>query len=311
MSSDFGGQLRVVLNISDGCVNGVEIFSTRPQDAAHVFIGRSPEVVVSTVGLLFSLCGTAQTIASLQAVEDALDLTVSSPQSAARDMMRRAEMLSQTMLRLCVDWRILFGLDVQPDLVRTCLNVENELEQALFQGTAWKTPGPMTMAPDLDKVKSILESLQTKTKAYNDGPADELRQALKTLDLKVLGPDLAHRLNDRLVNLTRLPIEMLKCQKKLGEGKCFDLPAKSKGQGQATVDTVRGPLTHRLTIKNSLIQSYDILAPTDINFAPDGPVVSGLLGLKIKDESSLKQAAELYVLAIDPCVECKVEIINA
>ena len=138
-----------------------------------MFIGRRPGDVVSTVGLLFSLCGTAQTIASLQAVEQALGLTIPPQQSAARDVLRLAEMLSQTVLRLCVDWRLIFGLDVQPDLVRACLNAENQLEDVLFNATTWKVPGGVAVGSNLTKVQSILETVQTATTTFNDGPADQ------------------------------------------------------------------------------------------------------------------------------------------
>lgn len=311
MDTGFGGQLRVVLNVFDGCVSGVKIISTRPEDASHVFIGRRPGDVVSTVGLLFSLCGTAQTIASLQAVEQALGLTIPPQQSAARDVLRLAEMLSQTVLRLCVDWRLIFGLDVQPDLVRACLNAENQLEDVLFNATTWKVPGGVAVGSNLTKVQSILETVQTATTTFNDGPADQLRKALEALDIKDLGPDLATRLEDRLANLTHLPTKMLDCQKQLGQVKGVEVPIKPNGQGEATVETVRGPLTHKVTIEKGLILNYQIQAPTDVNFAEDGPLVQGLIGQDSLDLNTLKKISELYVLAIDPCVACTVEIPNA
>jgi Ni,Fe-hydrogenase I large subunit len=68
-------------------------------------------------------------------------------------------------------------------------------------------------------------------------------------------------------------------------------------------------LHHRISIENGLITDYQITAPTDANFLPGGPVSTGLIGALATD--NLARAAELHVLAVDPCVEVEVRINHA
>lgn len=83
------------------------------------------------------------------------------------------------------------------------------------------------------------------------------------------------------------------------------------GEGLAAVQTARGLLLHRATIADDRIAGYQIVAPTEWNFHPEGALVRGLEGVEATDAAALAQCARLVVQALDPCVACRVEIADA
>lgn len=79
------------------------------------------------------------------------------------------------------------------------------------------------------------------------------------------------------------------------------------GVGESRVETARGPLVHRLALKNDVVADYTIIAPTDVHFAPDGEVAGRLEKLHgLPAEEAARQAAHL-VMALDPCVPWRCE----
>jgi hypothetical protein len=80
--------------------------------------------------------------------------------------------------------------------------------------------------------------------------------------------------------------------------------------GIAAVQTARGLLLHLARIDGEWIADYRIVAPTDWNFHPDGALARGLLGLEADDSAALAQRAGVAVLALDPCVAFRVEVVG-
>ncbi|HSD60801.1 MAG TPA: nickel-dependent hydrogenase large subunit [Burkholderiales bacterium] len=81
--------------------------------------------------------------------------------------------------------------------------------------------------------------------------------------------------------------------------------------GAAWVETSRGLLAHVMELENGCIARYRILAPTEWNFHPDGPLAMGLAGMEADSEPALARAVRLQALALDPCVACETEIARA
>ncbi|MBT3197132.1 MAG: hypothetical protein HN842_10695 [Gammaproteobacteria bacterium] len=71
--------------------------------------------------------------------------------------------------------------------------------------------------------------------------------------------------------------------------------------GIGCCEAARGLLVHRVTLENEQIRQYQILAPTEWNFHPDGVVVRALQQLPA-ESPHLQQQASLIIHAIDPCV---------
>ena len=77
------------------------------------------------------------------------------------------------------------------------------------------------------------------------------------------------------------------------------------------VEAARGALQHQIELSSEeQVASYRILAPTEVNFAPDGSAAAGLKVLlaSTKNPEQLEQQARLWVAAIDPCVAYDLEL---
>jgi coenzyme F420-reducing hydrogenase alpha subunit len=75
------------------------------------------------------------------------------------------------------------------------------------------------------------------------------------------------------------------------------------GIGIAQVQAARGLLIHRLELRQERVYDYRIVAPTEWNFHPEGVVVQGLKQLRAESPNDLQRQAELFINAVDPCVQ--------
>ena len=340
--ADIGGEITIRLQVVTGKVSSVDIASSRLPDMSRMFLGRTPEQVLPLIGTVFSLCGKAQTIAGLQATESALGLRVSRAQHAARDMLRLAEMLTQTAWRLCLNWPQALNLPPDPALPRLALAAEGQFEQALFGGAGWKSVGGAALELDAKGIAKVIETLQSGIRSLtaHGGLAAQLRDGIAAagLDgfgalpmnatpeagalsrqwhnpevnsLRKNGAGLAARLAASLADLNEIASALSLASATLASDHPKTLPHVIFGSGDATVMTARGPLKHAVTLRDGVYAAYEINAPTEGNFAPNGPVVAGLIGADATDAAALTKAAMLHILAIDPCIRYSVEVDHA
>ncbi|NNE64410.1 MAG: hypothetical protein HKN34_10030 [Gammaproteobacteria bacterium] len=73
----------------------------------------------------------------------------------------------------------------------------------------------------------------------------------------------------------------------------------------AQVEAARGRLIHRVQIQNDLIVNYQVLAPTEWNFHPQGLIKQALSNLKTE---KLEPLAHIMINAIDPCVGYRLRV---
>jgi Ni,Fe-hydrogenase I large subunit len=83
------------------------------------------------------------------------------------------------------------------------------------------------------------------------------------------------------------------------------------GSGLGAVETARGLLLHRVSVRDECVVDYQIVAPTEWNFHPAGVLVQGLSGIEANDRAALLRRARLDVHTLDPCVACRVEVADA
>lgn len=119
------------------------------------------------------------------------------------------------------------------------------------------------------------------------------------------GPGLAAHIAARLVELADLPARMEALTATLAPAEPVGAAA-GPGLGSGAVDTARGRLAHWVRLDGGRIADYRIVAPTEWNFAADGPLARGLTGVAAGDD--LRARAELLVTALDPCVACAIAI---
>ncbi len=85
-------------------------------------------------------------------------------------------------------------------------------------------------------------------------------------------------------------------------------PSFPAGGSMACVETARGWLIHKVLLESGKVRAYRILAPTEWNFHPRGIAYSLLKAVEGRDETRIARLAGWLVLAIDPCVDHRIEV---
>ncbi len=116
--------------------------------------------------------------------------------------------------------------------------------------------------------------------------------------LEKYGNGLMTRLASRLFELANLPNVL---QQNVIAMQTPSNPTKNE-MGVAQIQASRGLLIHKVKLKNDVIANYQIVAPTEWNFQPNGVAALSLQSLSVHNETLLRQHAALIINAIDPCV---------
>lgn len=372
--------LSVSLRIRDDRVAAVLIRSTRMVQAARLFAKRPPAEVLHLLPAVFSLCGTAQAMTGLNAMEKAAAITASSAQKAARALLVLAETVTEHGLTIARDWPVLAGGQPRLDHAKRIRGALAGLRGTLFPQGDWLSPGGGTLVADHDRIRTAIDQARqsitqllghdigelvlpiafqawlerdpahlpglVQAKGWAGigagpflpmpelGPPDLAARMATDRDGQYLArPDcagrvfetgsLAHwswhplisdlmdrhgagllpRLAARLVALAEGLREMEELVRDLKQEPACSLPGLS-GEGLALTEAARGLLAHRVVLKDGKISQYQILAPTEWNFHPEGPLVRALHGLPAGPD--LEWQARLLVNALDPCVACAI-----
>jgi uptake hydrogenase large subunit len=124
------------------------------------------------------------------------------------------------------------------------------------------------------------------------------------------GNGLLTRMAARLTELASIPERLQHMSEALSggdRGVQAALPPEAGDVGLGTVEAARGRLTHRAALSNGVVERYQILAPTEWNFHPQGVVAQGLIGFPRGNETTFTRHAELFIKAVDPCVGYQLE----
>lgn len=95
--------------------------------------------------------------------------------------------------------------------------------------------------------------------------------------------------------------------------KIYEMPSEASGMG--LTDTIRGTLGHWISIKDKLIDSYNIITPTGWNLSPmdekgiHGPAEKALIGTKIVNIKSPVEPGRI-IRSFDPCISCATHVIS-
>ncbi|NIA02632.1 MAG: hypothetical protein GWO88_00220 [Planctomycetia bacterium] len=111
----------------------------------------------------------------------------------------------------------------------------------------------------------------------------------------------------RLIEIARIPAQMSDLLDQIHNPATNGLTSSGQN-GIADVEAARGRLIHRVTINCGLISNYQILAPTEWNFHPQGLIKESLKSITAKDKDEWKHLASLLINAIDPCVGYQLRI---
>ncbi len=279
-------KITVTARVAGGVFQNIAMTSTRLPDAARLFTGRPLAEVLNLIPAVFSLCGTAQRLCGLAAVENAAGLP---PQARPRPLL--AETLVEHGTALARDWPVLLG--EAPDL-----------KSLKALRAARHAPPPDLLADLLDTVPPrLLAHLDALGLAeFGQGPPRPEAGPFSRHQRHFVSNGLKNRFLARVVE-TRAAMVAFATAEDLE----ITIPAVTDGVGTASVEAARGTLTHSVRIEGGLVRDWRIAAPTDINFHPDGPLVHALSGQPAGDNP--EHRVRLLVAAFDPCVACEIEVI--
>ncbi|WP_029007145.1 hypothetical protein [Azospirillum halopraeferens] len=122
------------------------------------------------------------------------------------------------------------------------------------------------------------------------------------------GTGAAVHLAARLVELAEAPERLRAAATALVPAR-RGAPATRSGIGAAVVETARGRLAQRIVVEDGQVADLRSVAPTEWNFAPDGPLARGLTGAAA--DAGLERRAAVLVAALDPCVASAITVAEA
>ena len=94
---------------------------------------------------------------------------------------------------------------------------------------------------------------------------------------------------------------------RVGAGGTASAAHVGAGRGRSLVETARGLLMHEIVLDGDTVAEYFIVAPTEWNFHPQGPLAGWLGGAEGKDREALRARVALAVATLDPCVRWELD----
>ncbi len=170
--SGFEGTITVRLSVADGRVAAVGVEDGRPQHPGRMFVGRPAAEVPAVLPVLFSLCGNAQLLAGLQALEGAGGMVPAAPHLRARRLMLAAETALEHASRILRDWCAF--VSAAPDLaaIRGLRAALVGVRGDLYGGRDWARPGGGALAPQRESLRRrIAQARAIVDRAVFAGPA--------------------------------------------------------------------------------------------------------------------------------------------
>ncbi len=140
-------------------------------------------------------------------------------------------------------------------------------------------------------------------KCYETSSLTRVDSPLLQLLHRQWGNGLMSRLVARLTEMAQIVMDLLDSAENpvsaMSQERC-DI----QGSGIGVVSAARGLLIHHVGVEQEQIKKYQIVAPTEWNFHPQGVVTQSLASLP-GDLEQINIQADLLINAIDPCVGYK------
>jgi hypothetical protein len=313
------GCVRLRLGSDQGRISKVSVSSERPAIAERLR-GRAADDAVRVVPLLFALCGKAQGCAAVLALEAARG----TPCTSHLDAAVQYEVLREHLWRWLLDLPVLLGeAALREEFVAATgwiANGQREQLGALLASVrvealrrrlgelADVSTSPPRVLPLLDAQASVAAWPQLDADFCNrphwQGAAAETGAiARKQVGVGVSSQALAARWLARLDELRDWTVGI----EKVGAGGTASAAQAAQGRGRALVETARGLLMHEIVLDGERIADYFIVAPTEWNFHPQGPLAGWLIGRDASDRDAVQSFAAHAVAALDPCVRWELE----
>jgi len=194
-TADLGGGLDLELATDGRAVVGVRLTSQRPTGLGRFFRGKEPATLVERLPLIFSLCGTAQTVAACEALEQGLACAANPDRTALRRAAVLSETIVETLRGMVVEWAAFLNEPLDPKALLTATAAREHLLAAMLPPNAWRRVGDdSSVAIDIDAASTAIDEMAS---ALNQIGIDNSAAGLTTVgDLESWsseGDGLAHR----------------------------------------------------------------------------------------------------------------------
>ncbi|MBI5109226.1 MAG: nickel-dependent hydrogenase large subunit [Rhodocyclales bacterium] len=306
------GCIRIRLRQDAGCISAVDVVSARPM-VTSVLRGRLADEAVTLVPLLFALCGKAQG----RAAELALAAARGAGSAPRLDPDIAAEAMREHLWRWLLDlppllgaaplrdeFALAMGWMAQGEHGRLAAFLDQPRIDELWQGldqVADLSEAASSSLPGIDAGASVrywprLDAEFCRLPQWQGRAAET--GALARRGGQGEGAVFARRWRARLGELR----EWAQGLAKVGAGGTASSVPVAPGIGRGLVETARGLLMHEIVLDGERIADYFIVAPTEWNFHPQGPLHRWLTGRPVRDRAALEGFAARAVAALDPCV---------
>jgi hypothetical protein len=312
------GCVRLRLGSAGGQIITVSVASDRPA-VAQALRGRPADEAVRLVPLLFALCGKAQG----RAAELALAAARGRDCAAYIDAAIQAEVMREHLWRWLLDLPPLLGeapLQAEFRSGAACIATGRRAELAgLLDAPCFANLSRRLLAsadagdaasrllPRLDAQASLALWPQFDAgfcrEPHWQGRAAETGALARRQGGAAGETSIAARWLARLEELR----DWAAGREKVGAGGTASAVQAAPGRGRALAETSRGLLMHEIALDGDCIAEYFIVAPTEWNFHPQGPLAASLTGRDAGDREALQSFAARVVAALDPCVRWELE----
>jgi coenzyme F420-reducing hydrogenase alpha subunit len=154
---------RLDIYLTPGSSNSpVRIESSRPVLAARVFEGKSVAQTLDVMPLLFNICGHAQTIAAVRAIESARGTPAAPTVESGRELLLRLETLREHLWRVLLDWPWFCGAEREQALLAQLMRQIQALKTAVNpQRALLHRPGLQQSGASQTKLGAEIDGLRS------------------------------------------------------------------------------------------------------------------------------------------------------
>ena len=138
----------------------VTIHSTRPLSTPRIFTGKTPRQVVSTLPLLYSVCGTAQGCAAAEALEQAMGEPAHPEIVRARRAVVWAEIAREHLWRIELDWSEYLGTAPRKTTLAAAADFMHRFKKGLFPNDDIFEPGGEGLNETPDEALAQIDELE-------------------------------------------------------------------------------------------------------------------------------------------------------
>ena len=332
------GVVRIAADVTDQRVVAGTVFSDRPRGLAAALARHPPAAIPDLAQRLFALCGMSHSVAATRALSMA-GAPIAVPSLETTTRLLAAERIGAHLQATFMGWNatvpttapetaalshalaLTRALDIEGDALVGALATlgisarpstgswaDRLLAEAGNDGSGQGAPDALTAADDAQ----VLAALDRHEEAFAAAPRlagrrPETGAAARAARRGRPANSAAERLGARLGEIAEA------AQAIAGTGRPD--PAEwifagslGPGIGFCAVETPRGRLHHLARLgAGGAVERYLILAPTEWNFAADGPFAAALQNLRI-ESGAAKPAIERLASLYDPCVGCAIEV---